>query len=75
MKTLQVLIFDHYFLFFILNRAAHKYCIDPLKEYVAVEMTTTAQHIKVENALEIFVLGNTYGNEAMIEIAKNVIKR
>jgi hypothetical protein len=38
-------------IFFILNRAAHKYCIDPLKEYVAAEMTTTAQHIKVVNPL------------------------
>jgi hypothetical protein len=56
----------------MLNRAAHKYCIDPLKDYVAVQIAT--HHIKVENALEIFVLGNTYENEAMIQMAKYVIK-
>ncbi len=67
--------FINLFFFFILNRAAHKYCIDPLKKYLSAEMTSTAQHISVENALEIFILGNTYGNEGMIEIAKNFIKR
>ncbi len=60
------------YFFLILNRAAHKYCIDPLKEYLAAEMTT--RHVTVENALDIFVSGNTYENEAMIEMAKNVIK-
>jgi hypothetical protein len=59
--------------FMNLYQAAHKYCIDPLKEYLVAQIV--AGYKKAENALEILAVGTTYGEKLMVDAAKEIIKR
>ncbi len=56
-----------------LYKAAHKYCIDPLMDYLTLKIVE--HHTRSEKALEIFEFGKLYENKAMIEISKEIIKR
>jgi hypothetical protein len=56
-----------------LFQASHKYCMNSLKDYLAVQIVT--HHTKPETAIEIFEFGQMYQHEAVIQKAKEIIKK
>ncbi len=56
-----------------LFQAAHKYCMNSLKDYLAFQIVN--RHTKPETAIEIFEIGQMYENEAMIQKATEIIKK
>jgi hypothetical protein len=56
-----------------LYQAAHKYEMESLMKYLASQIVKIYTH--PEKALKLFEFGNIYGNNEMIEMAKETIKK
>ncbi len=56
-----------------LFQAAHKYCMEPFKDYLAAQIVE--HHTKPETAVEMFEFGHLYENDAIIKKAKSIIKK
>jgi hypothetical protein len=56
-----------------LLRAAHKYELESLKNYLVSKLVE--YHAQPEKAVRIFEFGHWFENKAMIEMSKKVIKK
>ncbi len=56
-----------------LYKVSHKYCLEPLLNYLT--LIIVEHHTQPEKAVEIFEFGHLYESNAMIEMAKEVIKK
>jgi hypothetical protein len=56
-----------------LLRAAHKFCIVSLKNYLSCHIVEC--HIQPEKALQIYEFGHFYDNKMLLEMATKIIKK
>ncbi len=52
-------------------KVAHKYFIDPLKEWIAFKIASN--YMNTENVLDLFEMGDIYGDKILLNKAKELI--